>query len=85
MVTEDLFELFIQYDELPANEKEAFLSHLKQKSPDKAHQLELLSQAPQDFTQQFVENIRDYGEQLSTPTVKLGDKFGVFTLSLIHI
>jgi len=80
MVTEDLFELFIQYDELPANEKESFLSHLKQKSPEKAHQLELLSQVPHDFTQQFVENIRDYGEQLSAPTVKSGDEFGVYTL-----
>lgn len=77
---EDLFELFNQYEPLSDIEKATFIDALKKNSPDNAEKLQLLSQNNQDFTQQFIEKLSDYTEQLDKPTSRTGDKLGVYTL-----
>jgi serine/threonine protein kinase len=80
MFKQDLFELFNQYESLPDEKKQIFINELSQQSPDKAQQLLLLSQDSQNFTEHFLENLTDYSETMSSPNLKTGDIFGVYTL-----
>ena len=67
MFTEDLFELFSEYESLPETQKPAFLAELKAQYPDKAEQLKLLTQDSNDFTEHFLENISSYSENMAIP------------------
>ena len=80
MFTEDLFELFSEYESLPETQKPAFLAELKAQYPDKAEQLKLLTQDSNDFTEHFLENISSYSENMAIPSISEGDNFGVYTI-----
>jgi serine/threonine protein kinase len=80
MFKENQFELFVQFEALPDEDKSSFLDKLTLQNPDKAQQLLLLSQDSHNFTEHFLENITDYSETISSPNLKLGDTFGVYTL-----
>ncbi len=80
MFTEDLFELFSEYESLPEAQKPAFLAELKAQYPDKAEQLKLLTQDNHNFTEHFLENISSYSENMAVPSINEGDSFGVYTI-----
>jgi len=80
MFTEDLFELFSEYESLPEAQKPAFLTELKAQYPDKAEQLKLLTQDNHNFTEHFLENISSYSESMAIQSINEGDDFGVYTI-----